>query len=229
MFLQKIRIWRIIFVFGAILITTLLGEVTYFYYVLTKNSFLQKADAIVVFAGGYERVKPAYGLANSGYAQYLIISPASENTLKAYNKKYDLSQNIKQLIEVKARTTFENALYTSKIIEEHNFDSVILITSSYHLPRSYFLLKALLTGEQVRVQPFGVQNDLEIRSDRQLSSIINRTTYNEMAKFWGSILEFIGYKVRGNVPEKNPNNTKFIRAIRSLFLADAAYPLLELS
>jgi uncharacterized SAM-binding protein YcdF (DUF218 family) len=50
--------------------------------------------------------------------------------------------------EDQATTTFENALYTSRIIKAHRYQSVILVTSDYHMPRSLALLQLFLAGER---------------------------------------------------------------------------------
>ena len=196
---RRIRIWHIIFIILAVLISAILGEVAYFYHILTKDDSLQRADAIIVFAGSPERIEPAYRLANSGYAPYLVISPASENLLKSYKKTYELSPKIKQIIEDKARTTFENALYTSKIIENFGFDSVILVTSSYHLPRSYFLLRILLLTSKVDVQPYGVAGAKRNGTNWLGSSVERRKVFNEMVDFWGSLFELLKDKLLGSI------------------------------
>jgi uncharacterized SAM-binding protein YcdF (DUF218 family) len=156
---------------------------------MSKKAPLRGADLIVVFAGSSERIEPAYRLANSGYAPYLVISPASENLLKSYNNTYELSPKVKQITEDKARTTFENALYTNKIIESHGFDSVILVTSSYHLPRSYFLLRILLLTSKVDVQPYGVPGPQRNGTNWLHSSVERRKVFSEMVDFWGSLFE----------------------------------------
>jgi uncharacterized SAM-binding protein YcdF (DUF218 family) len=45
------------------------------------------------------------------------------------------------IIEEQADTTFANALHVAKLIKEHRLTSVLLVTSDYHMPRSFFLLK----------------------------------------------------------------------------------------
>jgi uncharacterized SAM-binding protein YcdF (DUF218 family) len=38
-------------------------------------------------------------------------------------------------------STFESALYTDKMIEAYNIRNLILVTSDYHMPWSYFILR----------------------------------------------------------------------------------------
>jgi len=105
-------------------------EVGYFYWVLQKQETPKKADAVVVFAGSDDRVKAGFDLLKSGLADFLVISPASEKKLKKYEHKNGSANETRYIIENKARTTFENAIYTRKIVEKQNLKSIILLTSS---------------------------------------------------------------------------------------------------
>ena len=74
------------------------------------------ADVIVVFAGSDDRVEAGFNLAKAGYAPYLIISPANMKEIETYKNKFANSSKISWLIEDKAQSTFENALFTKNII-----------------------------------------------------------------------------------------------------------------
>ncbi|MDM8549935.1 YdcF family protein [Desulfobacterales bacterium HSG2] len=194
----------------------IVGEIIYFHQILSNNVSSETSELIVVFAGGAKRTETGYALANSGYAPCLVISPADQEALKVYDRKHRRPSTVRCIVEDKARTTFENAVYTRKIIAEHGFKSVLLVTSSYHLPRSYFLLKVLLLGNNVKIRAFGVtggtgKNDL--RSWRGKKII-----YNEMVKLWGSTGELLIYKIRGCLPEENPKQIAFLKYMKSLFL-----------
>lgn len=179
----------------------------------------EKADVIIVFDGGDERVKAGCTLAGSGYASYLVISPATGQNINTYKKKYHPQSAVKYIIEDKARTTAENAVYAGKIITEHKFKSVILVTASYHLPRSCFLLEAVLAGSEVKVDIVGVAekpiNQLDLQSWRGI-----KIMYNEIVKLWGSSAELLLYKIRGCLPEKNPKELPMIKYVKSLLLFD---------
>jgi uncharacterized SAM-binding protein YcdF (DUF218 family) len=195
------------------------AEFVFFCDILSRSISPEKADVIIVFDGGPERIKAGCKLADSEYAPYLVISPATGKNLDNYKKKYSQRSDIKYLIEDKARTTAENAVYAGKIIAEYKFESVILVTDSYHLPRSCFLLKAVLAGSKVKVSTVGVaenpMNQLDLQSWRGA-----KIMYNEMVKLWGSAAELLMYKIRGCLPEKNPKELPAIRYIKSLLLFD---------
>ncbi len=203
-------------VFGCLILVG--AEAFYFYKILSGNTATEQADVIVVFDGGPERIKAGCRLADSGYAPYIVISPATGKKMSHYRKKY-MRSAVKHLIEDKARTTAENAVYAGKIIAEHHFKSVILVTASYHLPRSCFLLKAVLAGSEVKIKTVGVSENpikpLDLKSSRGLKLI-----YNEMVKLWGSAGELLLYKIRGCLPEKNHKEMPTIRYMKSLLLFD---------
>lgn len=195
----------------------IIAELLYFHKIFSDNKkvVLAKADAVVVFNGSRDRIVAGYELANSGYAPCFIISPSTGEELKRYDKRYRLSSTVTHITEDKARTTFENAALTRKIILENGFRSVILVTSDYHLPRSYFLLRAIFAGHNVRINRLGIPNS---SANRYLRG--KKIIYNEMVKLWGSLGELLIYKIRGRLPDQNPKDILMIKYIKSLLLFD---------
>jgi len=183
-----------------------LVEIGYFYWILQKQETPNKADAIVVFAGSDDRVEAEYKLAGSGLGDFLVISPASEKQLKKYEHINGNGFGTRYIIENKARTTFENAVYTRKIVEKHNLQSIILLTSSYHLPRSFLLLKTILTGTNTEIHLHGVG----IPRFKEI--------YNEMVKLWASLGEFAYYRLTGHLPEKNIKSYRAVQLLRAVLL-----------
>ena len=107
---------KILFAIGAVLFILVSGEVFYFHHVLSQDEELKRADVILVFAGSSERIKAGFELADGGYAPVIIVSPASENQMEAYKSRFAESSKISWLIEDKARSTAENAIFTKNII-----------------------------------------------------------------------------------------------------------------
>ena len=112
----------------------------------------QKADAIVVFGGGVgetgnpgkstiERARYASELYHKGYADKIIFS-------SGYTYTYNDAENMKILavsmgvplsniiLEQKANSTYENALFSKKILDKRNWDSILLVSSPYHMRRA---------------------------------------------------------------------------------------------
>ena len=131
---------------------------------LVESDKLEKADAIAVFSGDSgKRTERAVELLKEGYADYLILSGGKvyDNvTMAELMKKHAIKLGVdesKILIDNEASTTNENAEFTTNIIEENNFKSVIVVTSDYHTRRSKLAMEkalenTLIDGEEVMVR-----------------------------------------------------------------------------
>ena len=117
------------------------------------------ADAIVVFAGGVgesgkagggyqERVKQAVDLYREGNAPWLIFS---SGYMFAFWEA-DMMRNLAVdhgvpasaiILETKAANTYENVVFVREILDRHDWRSVLLVSSPYHMRR------ALLTWQKV--------------------------------------------------------------------------------
>ena len=183
------------------------AEALYFFWVSSSAVVSEKADVIVVFAGDSKRVEAGYELAQAGYAPVLVVSPADRDKLAAYDRKYDLPAGVTTIIEDRARTTFENALFTRKMVTDHGFNTLILVTSTYHLPRSSLLLRICLWGTGVKIQFCGVQ-----------AKNLPKQFYNEMVKLWFSVGETVLWQLTGTLPRQNPKANQTVRFLKSRLL-----------
>ena len=191
------KLKRVIIVVVSIVFILITGEIAYFYYILSKDFELEKADVIVVFAGSEERIKAGFELADAGYAPVIIVSPATHKQMELYRGKYADSAIFSWIIEDQALTTFENALFTKNIILKNNFKSVILVTSYYHLPRSYFLMKIGFVGSKIKIHPYGKSIGLKNVGESSRIRLTDSLIRKELVKFWGSLLELFNYKFIG--------------------------------
>ena len=128
-----------------------------------ESDKLEKVDAIAVFSGDSgARTERAVELLKEGYADYLILSGGKvydDVTMAELMKNHAIKLGVdesKILIDNEASTTNENAEFTTDIIEENNFKSVIVVTSDYHTRRSKLAMEKaleniLIDGEKVEV------------------------------------------------------------------------------
>ena len=111
--------------------------------------------------------------------------------------------NVFDIYETNARTTFENAVYIKRLLEKHYFKSVLLVTSTWHMPRSYFLLKIQLLFSGIKIYRVGLDCSSNVRLSWRESAKIRKLVYHEFAKLWGSVGEYFIYLLNGKLPEKN--------------------------
>lgn len=197
---------------------TLLAEAVFFYSVLTAERGIEPADLVVVFHGTADRNKKGYRLVNEGIAPLLMVSPADSGTRDRYDKKYARAGGWRHLVENRADTTFQNALLAGRLIREHNLKKVILVTDSWHMPRSYFLLQMMLIGSKVQISICSVDPGPLPKSPARWSGRQCKLVYNEAVELWGSMAEFVDYSFRGRLPEKSPKGSRFVEFLRSVLL-----------
>ena len=171
-----------------ILITIILLQITYTFYIFLKYNSLKPADVVVVFAGGFNRIETGYKIVNEGYADALIVSPATQGIIAEYNKRFNLRKTAITIIEDQAMSTFENALYTNKLIEAHDFRNIILVTSDYHMPRSYFIMR-LLTSPKIQIQRHSVYENNVSMTNRQRLIQKRRLLVFEIVKLYGTLVQ----------------------------------------
>jgi uncharacterized SAM-binding protein YcdF (DUF218 family) len=174
-------------------------------------------DCIVVFNGSQDRVAQGFALVNRGYAECLIISPAGEQNLEVYRQHYSKVKNTRFLREKKARSTFENAYYSSRVIRRNGLKDVVLVTHDFHMARSYLLLKWMLIGSGVKVHPFKVP---VAKGGNTVGAVLNieKRLFNETLQFWGSLLEGFSIACTGQIPSKSHKDCGWIKRIKEIIL-----------
>ena len=111
---------------------------------LIVNEAPQKADVIIVLNGSYDRVPYAATLYKSGYADKVLLSGDTR-----YMTQQALSLGIPQsalLLENQSQTTFENAEYSLKIVQDQGYKSAIVVTDWYHTRRASIIFAHFFKG-----------------------------------------------------------------------------------
>jgi hypothetical protein len=176
------------------------------------------SDLIVVFEGRADRPRAAYKLADQGYAPAMLISPANERKLENYDRRYQPHKTINKVLETKARTTFENAFYTKKAIKAKNLESIILVTSWNHIPRSYLMLKLMLFSTQPHIFRYPVATGQLNQQNWYCHTIGWKMVYNEMLETWGSLIEWAGYLYHQDPLYRRPNQSEILGRIKKALL-----------
>jgi uncharacterized SAM-binding protein YcdF (DUF218 family) len=101
---------------------------------------VEKADAIVVLTGGADRIQDAIHRLSQGSGERLLISGVAANTPQQSILQH-LGQFEKKLaccidLDRAAQNTVGNAEEIRRWVEKHGYRSLVVVTSSYHMPRA---------------------------------------------------------------------------------------------
>ena len=167
----------------------IIGFVIFLLYVVSfKFSDLSHADALIALTGGEYRVQTAIDLLAQNQADKLLITGVNKK-IAPTSVLAKAPEDIKSRITLgyQATTTKENAIETKDWIRHHGIKSIILVTSFYHMPRSYLEIKALIPDVKMSFYPIWPK-----QFDQSMDWIYTKSAYQlflEYHKFlyvWGS-------------------------------------------
>lgn len=187
-----------------------------------------KFDLIMVFPDTPERIAAGFKLAQDGYAPLFAISNAGLKSLEADARNYGRPTAVEFVTSPKSRSTFEDAFNTREIVRQHGVRSLQLVTSAWHMPRSYFLLKCLLSGTGVVVRTAPVEDPRTAPGGRQASILRAKLAVNETVKCWGSTLEMTWSLLTGRLLLDFPSCHKCSEFIKKKILFTDSKPSVAL-
>ncbi len=94
----------------------------------------QKSDVIILVVDKLAINQRAIDLYKNGYAPYLLLTRADPQSEAEAISEGVPAQAI--IPEVRADSTYENALYSKELMEQHGFRKAIVVTSDYHSLRT---------------------------------------------------------------------------------------------
>ena len=196
-----------------IAILIILAHAIYYVWVVSVRSQIEPSDLVAVFPGPQkERIREGYELAGSEVAsRFTVTNMAGKDIARALGEATG-DRRVEFVASEPSRTTFEDALALRKLVRDKKYKSVVLVTSSYHLPRALCLTKILFFGTEVNIQWFGVPLSGQ-EGSRALSHL--KLYINEFFKFWLSLFEMLGYFLTEGPVIDNPLLWKIRVFIRS--------------
>jgi len=144
---------------------------TYVLYTITsveKNAFPRHADVAIILGaavwndqpspGLRERLDLAYSLYRDGYVPCLLVSGGLGDGKQVAEavamKNYLMAKGVPEediLVENQSRNTYENLLFSKRLMEKHHLRSALVVSHGYHLARATEMAATL----QLDVTPVG--------------------------------------------------------------------------
>ncbi len=126
-------------VVGAVLLSA--GFFWFMMHIPTEEVQLdRKADGIVVLTGAAARIPDAIELLATEHGQRLLITgvyrATSKKEIARLTPLYAKYLSCCIDLDRSALNTFGNAIETRRWAHEHNFNSLIIVTSNWHMPRA---------------------------------------------------------------------------------------------
>ena len=118
-----------------------------------------KTDAIVVLTGGRGRVEEGIRLYRDHRARWLYLVGVDPSVRKGdlFTERAGTRDGAEIVLEKSSRNTLENALYTRDLIARHKINSLLLITSRYHMKRAVLIFRSTLPKD-IAVYPYPVDS-----------------------------------------------------------------------
>ncbi len=171
---RSVRFFLILFLIGLL---SFVGGFLWFVEVLQPSVQAvvpRHADGIVVLTGGRDRISQSLDLLEVGSAKRLLISGVHPTT----SAKQIARLNSKRMwlfdccvdLDRKAQNTIGNAEETANWVRDHKFNSLLVVTSAYHMPRALAELQVRLPEAALYPSPV-YHKELDLGHWYQSSSI----------------------------------------------------------
>lgn len=149
---------------------------------------IEAADAIAVLTGGSSRIEAALDLLAEGKGKRLLITGVNAATrmedIKARSSVDSALFSCCVDMESIAVDTIGNAVETAKWVDQFKYSSLIVVTSSYHMPRSIVEFKRNMPDTVLT--PYPVLLDSINRDDWWHNAKTLRFMLSEYLKFLGA-------------------------------------------
>lgn len=157
-----------------------------------------KADAIVVFTGGSQRIDQGVKLLDEGAAGRLLISGVNPATTGKQIQRLTSAEPalFECCVDIghDAIDTIGNANEAAQWISQHGYKRVIVVTSNYHMPRSLLQLRRVDQSSKFVAYPVISNNLQQLQWLQQPDAL--RLLFAEYTKYVAARFRL----TRGNAP-----------------------------
>ena len=163
---------------------------------------MPRADAIVVLTGGAQRIEHGARLLSEGAARRMLISGVNRMVKRSELQRLSKvpAEMFNCCIDVgyAAQNTRGNAMETERWVRRHKFDSLIVVTAGYHMPRSMTELGRVLPS--VDLIPYPVTGNHVSGSPWWLDASAVATLASEYLKFLPSAANYAWVRFSERLP-----------------------------
>ena len=152
-------------------------------YLLVKDN-LEKADCLVPLFGDIAlRYRKASELYRDGYSKKIIVSviPEEEKVSEEYNFRFRVARakdisgkefaarafkclgpaaEDVYVADIEATSTYDEAIWARRVMEERGYKSLMLVTSTYHMRRALMIFRAVFRDSGIRIYNSTAPNEL---------------------------------------------------------------------
>ena len=140
-----------------------------FFLSLVKNfksnyATIKNIDSVVVLTGDKFRISKGMEILSNGIGEKLLLSGVNKN-IKLINIKNEFPKYKKNFdccveIENTSSNTFENSRETFLWLEKNKYNSVLIVSSDYHMPRAKLEFEKFLNTKNTYYHPVNSNNNL---------------------------------------------------------------------
>jgi len=141
-----------------------------FFLSLVKNfksdyTTIKSIDSIVVLTGDKFRISKGMEILSNGIGEKLLLSGVNKNikltNIKNEFPKYKNFFDCCVEIENISSNTFENSRETFLWLEKNKYNSVLIVSSDYHMPRAKLEFEKFLNTKNTYYHPVNSNNNLK--------------------------------------------------------------------
>ena len=141
-----------------------------FFLSLVKNfksdyTTIKSVDSIVVLTGDKFRISKGMEILSNGIGEKLLLSGVNKNikltNIKNEFPKYKNFFDCCVEIENISSNTFENSRETFLWLEKNKYNSVLIVSSDYHMPRAKLEFEKFLNTKNTYYHPVNSNNNLK--------------------------------------------------------------------